>query len=216
MPRSTAFDAPFIFENAEHMMNTWDGELGDEMRALMEENGLTMIGRMGRGYRYITSNELVESVEDMHKLTIRTSTSKPYVDTLGALGAVTVPLALTELFTSLQMGVVDASEGPMDQIVGYKLYEVQDHIALSGHAYSLSCWIMNSDFYQGLDPAYQKSLMLPPPKPVNLARNLAKSVKLPSSKSASLTALHSTKLICCPSLRKHVLQLMRSLQPIGL
>ena len=115
-----------------------------------------MIGRMGRGYRYITSNELVESVEDMHKLTIRTSTSKPYVDTLGALGAVTVPLALTELFTSLQMGVVDASEGPMDQIVGYKLYEVQDHIALSGHAYSLSCWIMNSDFYQGLDPAYQE------------------------------------------------------------
>ena len=94
--------------------------------------------------------------EDMHKLTIRTSTSKPYVDTLGALGAVTVPLALTELFTSLQMGVVDASEGPMDQIVGYKLYEVQDHIALSGHAYSLSCWIMNSDFYQGLDPAYQE------------------------------------------------------------
>lgn len=155
-PQYSFFDAPFIFENAEHMMNTWDGELGDEMRALMEENGLTMIGRMGRGYRYITSNELVESVEDMHKLTIRTSNSKPYVDTLGALGAVTVPLALTELFTSLQMGVVDASEGPMDQIVGYKLYEVQDHIALSGHAYSLSCWIMNSDFYQGLDPAYQE------------------------------------------------------------
>ena len=60
------------------------------------------------------------------------------MDTFGALGATCVPIALPELFTSLQMGVVNASEGPFDQLVTNKLYDcllyTSDGAAVSGAA----------------------------------------------------------------------------------
>lgn len=77
------------------------------------------------------------------------------MDTFGALGATCVPIALPELFTSLQMGVVNASEGPFDQLVTNKLYEVQDYITLSKYYYSISMWQMNAEFYNGLPEAYR-------------------------------------------------------------
>ena len=159
-PEYSFFDSPFVFRDREHFMNVWNSELGDGMReSMLENNGLKTIGVMGRGYRHITSNTPINSIDDIAKLTIRTPESALFTDTFGALGATCVPIALTELFTSLQTGVVNASEGPFDQIVTNKLYEVQDYITLSKYYYSISMWQMNADFFDGLPEEYQNAVM---------------------------------------------------------
>lgn len=155
-PEYSFFDSPFVFRDKDHFMAVWNGELGDAMRReMLESHNLYTLGVMGRGYRHITSNTPIESVDDIAKLTIRTPESALFMDTFGALGATCVPIALPELFTSLQMGVVNASEGPFDQLVTNKLYEVQDYITLSKYYYSISMWQMNAEFYNGLPEAYR-------------------------------------------------------------
>ena len=159
-PEYSFFDSPFVFRDREHFMNVWNSELGEGMReSMLENNGLKTIGVMGRGYRHITSNTPINSIDDIAKLTIRTPESALFTDTFGALGATCVPIALTELFTSLQTGVVNASEGPFDQIVTNKLYEVQDYITLSKYYYSISMWQMNADFFDELPEEYQNAVM---------------------------------------------------------
>ena len=159
-PEYSFFDSPFVFRDRAHFMNVWNSELGEGMRtAMLENNGLKTIGVMGRGYRHNTSNTPINSIDDIAKLTIRTPESALFTDTFGALGATCVPIALTELFTSLQTGVVNAAEGPFDQIVTNKLYEVQDYITLSKYYYSISMWQMNADFFDGLSEEYQTAIM---------------------------------------------------------
>jgi TRAP-type C4-dicarboxylate transport system substrate-binding protein len=49
------------------------------------------------------------------------------------LGGTTVPIVLGELYGALQNGVVDASEGPYEQLATYKFYEVQKYLVNTNH-----------------------------------------------------------------------------------
>ncbi len=150
-PSYSFFDAPFVFRDKDHFYNVWAGELGDQVREIFsDQNGIHALGIMGRGYRHITSNKPINSVADLQGVKIRMGQSKPFIEAFSEIGAVVVPIALPELFTSLKLGVVSASDGPYDQIYTFKLQEAQDYLAQTGHLYATSLWLMNEDFYEGL------------------------------------------------------------------
>lgn len=155
-PQYSFFDAPFVFRDKEHFYNVYNGELGDEVRKIFQdEHGVRGVGIMGRGYRHITSNTPINSVDDLAGIKMRMGQSKPFIEAFSEAGAVVVPIALPELFTSLRLGVVSASEGPFDQIYTFKLHEAQSHLATTGHLYATSLWLMNDDFYEGLSEEHQ-------------------------------------------------------------
>jgi TRAP-type transport system periplasmic protein len=158
-PKYSFFDAPFVFRDKDHVYKVWNGKLGGEVRDVFQKShGVRTVGMMGRGYRHITSNVPINSVDDLKGVKIRMGQSKPFIDAFGSIGAVVVPIALPELFTSLKLGVVSASDGPFDQIYTFKLQEAQKYLALTGHLYATSLWLMNDRFYQGLSPAQRTAV----------------------------------------------------------
>lgn len=155
-PDYAFFDAPFIFRDKAHYVDVWNGELGQQVRDEFEDkHGIHTLGLMGRGYRHVTSNKPINSVDDLKGIKMRMGQSEPFINAFTELEAVVSPIALTELFTSLQTGVVNASEGPYDQIYSYKLYETQDYLAILGHLYATSLWLMSDDFYSGLSDEHR-------------------------------------------------------------
>jgi TRAP-type transport system periplasmic protein len=157
-PKYSFFDAPFVFRDRDHVYKVWQGKLGDQVRGIFKTNGIRDMGMMGRGYRHLTSNTPINSVDDLKGMKIRMGQSKPFIDAFSATGAVVVPIALPELFTSLKLGVVSASDGPFDQIYSFKLQEAQKYLAITGHLYATSLWLMNDRFYAGLSPAQRKAV----------------------------------------------------------
>lgn len=150
-PKYSFFDAPFVFRDKEHVYRVWNGKLGAEVREIFaKQHGIRSLGMMGRGYRHITSNVPINTVDDLKGVKIRMGQSKPFIDAFGGIGAVVVPIALPELFTSLKLGVVSASDGPFDQIYTFKLQEAQKYLAITGHLYATSLWLMNDRFYRNL------------------------------------------------------------------
>ncbi|MCD8122544.1 MAG: TRAP transporter substrate-binding protein [Clostridiales bacterium] len=178
-PEYGFFDCPFVFEGSEHMLRVWNGAIGDGCREKLESLGFHALGMMGRGYRHISSNKAINSIDDMQGLVIRTPQGATFVDTFAALGCVPVPIALTELFTALQTGVCEASEGPWDQLVTNKLYEVQDYIIESQYYYATSTFFMNSDFYAGLPEAYQNLIDEVSAETMEYGTNLSKEMEEP-------------------------------------
>jgi TRAP-type C4-dicarboxylate transport system substrate-binding protein len=67
------------------------------------------------------------------------------------LGTLPTVVALPELFTALQTGVADASEGPASQLTSYRLNEVQKYLVLSGHMVAVGVFMLNEPFIKGLD-----------------------------------------------------------------
>jgi tripartite ATP-independent transporter DctP family solute receptor len=158
-PKYSFFDAPLVFRDKAHVYKTWEGKLGAQVRDVFEkQHGLHTVGMMGRGYRHLTSNTAINSVDDLKGMKMRMGQSRPFIDAFTSVGAVVVPIALPELFTSLKLGVVQGSDGPFDQIYTFKLQEAQKYIAVTGHLYATSLWLMNDRFYKGLS-ADQKQIV---------------------------------------------------------
>src|SRR5829696_1834678 len=149
-PKYSFFDAPFVFRDKDHVYKSWNSKLGDGVREIFQKSGIHTVGMMGRGYRHLTSNTPISTVDDLKGVKIRMGQSKPFIDAFSQLGAVVVPIALPELFTSLKLGVVSASDGPFDQIYTFKLQEAQKNLAITGHLYATSLWLMNDAAYRKL------------------------------------------------------------------
>lgn len=99
-----------------------------------------------------TRTKPVVKVDDVKGLKIRTPDTPIYRAALSAMGAAVTPMAWSEVYTALQLGVVDGMANTPDLIYNAKLGEVQKYLALTGHLAQIQAVIINEQFYQGLSP----------------------------------------------------------------
>ena len=105
------------------------------------------------GERHLTTKtKQVTKPEDIKGLKIRTMDSPMAKAALVTLGAATTPMAVAELYSALQLGVVEGQENPLNTIYSHKFYEVQKYVALTGHMTMNLVLVINDKFYQGLSP----------------------------------------------------------------
>lgn len=160
VPEIGMLDIPFLFQDSEHAYRVLDGDTG---RALLDELdgvGLKGLAFWENGWRQITTKDkIITTPDDMKGLKIRTTGSPVHIKAFELLGANPVPMPLGELYTALEMGTVDAQEHPLGVFMSAKLYEVQDNITLSRHAYSPLVVAMNKAKFDALTPDQQKVLI---------------------------------------------------------
>ena len=104
---------PYLIQSDEHMEAVLNGEVGKELEGMMEKAGMKVLGYFARGPREITSNKKIESPADMNNFVIRTPQSAMTVAAFEAVGAKPTPMALAEVFTSLQQGTIEGQENPL-------------------------------------------------------------------------------------------------------
>jgi C4-dicarboxylate-binding protein DctP len=151
------FDLPFLFNNNEAAYRALDGELGQELMADLENNGMKGLVFGENGFRHVSNNRgPIESPEDMEGLKMRTLESPLHTDTFNAFGANASPFAFGELYTALQQGTYDAMDCPISLYYTNKFYEVQDYLTLTGHVYAATALLVNNDFYNGLPEDLQE------------------------------------------------------------
>lgn len=109
------------------------------------------------GFRHLTTKaKQVVKADDVKGLKIRTPDAPIHKVALQTLGASAVGMGFAELYSALQMGVVDGQENPAQTIFSNKFYEVQKNMALSGHMTQHQFLLINDKFYQGLSPELKK------------------------------------------------------------
>ena len=74
------------------------------------------------------------------------------------LGAVATPLAFSDLYLSLQQGLVQAQDNTAPAVYANKFYEVQDYYMHTPVFMNVAVIICSKDVYDSLDPAYQTAL----------------------------------------------------------
>lgn len=149
-PKLSAAEWPFIFEDFDHVQAVLDGDIGDELAQEFSSLGLEHLAWTANGFRAISSNRLVESMEDFRGLRLRMPDIPVYVSTGQALGASVQPMAISEIFTALEQGVIDGQDNPIATLRASGWHEVQSHLLESRHMFSPNVYLMNSDFWNGL------------------------------------------------------------------
>ncbi|WP_198671080.1 TRAP transporter substrate-binding protein [Oceanibium sediminis] len=149
-----ASDLPFVYDNSEAARKVYEGELGEAVQNAMVSNGnLRLVGLSVRNPRNLTSKTPVMTPDDVAGARLRIPEIAPWVTIWQEVGALPSPIAWPEVYTSLQTGVIEMQENPVDFIYAGRLYEVQDYVNKTEHVHSFFHWLMNNDFYEELSDA---------------------------------------------------------------
>lgn len=157
VPQFSVLGLPFLFDSLPTAWKVMDGEVGDELKKLAEEQNLVLLALWDNGIRHVSNNvRPIETPEDLNGLKIRTPPDEMTVDIFEALGANPTPMNFSELYIALEQGVVDGQENPLMNIHSSKLYEVQDYISLTGHKYESTPLLMSKMVWDTLTPEQQE------------------------------------------------------------
>lgn len=138
-PMAALLAVPYAYKTLEQMDEVASGEIGDQIKAqIIEKAQIRPIAYFARGPRNLTSNRAITSPADLDGLKMRVPNVPLFVDVWKSLGAAPTPMAFSEVFTSLQNGVIDAQENPLALIRSANFNEVQSHVNKTEHVRS---WI---------------------------------------------------------------------------
>lgn len=125
---------PYVFRDADHLLAyTKSDVFKDLAKGYEDKTGHQILAVTYYGARHTTSNKPIKTCADMKGLKIRVPDVPAYLAMPRACGANTSPIAFAEVYLALQNGTVEAQENPLTTIEAKKFYEVQKHIALTGH-----------------------------------------------------------------------------------
>lgn len=138
VPELAIFDIPFLFDSEEQADYILDNtEVGEYLNKKLEEKGIINLAWNENGFRQLTNSKVaVQNVADLKGLKIRTMENEFHIELWNSLGATSVPMGASELYTALQQGTVDGEENPIPNMFAYRFQEVQKYITKTNHIYS--------------------------------------------------------------------------------
>lgn len=159
IPEFAVFDIPFLMPSVDVADTVLDGEVGQELLDMLDDQNLVGLAYWENGYRDMSNSvRPIESAADFDGLKLRTMENDLHLAAFSALGANPSPMAFTELFTALQQGTVDGQENPIATIYLEGFHEVQDYVSATNHVYTPFVFLVSKPFFDGLPEEYQEVL----------------------------------------------------------
>ena len=159
-PAFSVVELPFMYPSKQVALKTLHSGEGQKMLDRLEALDLVGLGWLENGTRHVTNNvRAIHSPGDLQGVKLRTMKVPAHVDTFKALGANPTPMNFGEVYSGLQQGVIDGQENPVAHIYSQRFFEVQKHMSLTGHVFTVYIPVINKTFFDSL-PEDDRKLLL--------------------------------------------------------
>lgn len=160
IPEMGVLNLPFLFDTDEQVYKVLDGDVGKELEAVSEKAGFKILGWMHNGFRDISNAvKPINGPDDLKGLKIRVPESQVFLKTFETLGAVPTPMAVSEVFTAMQLKTVDGQENPSSIFLNNKYNEVNDYYSITHHIFTAEPLFMNLDKFNSLSAEDQNAVL---------------------------------------------------------
>lgn len=157
-PEWQIFDLPFLFENYQQVHAVLDGPVGKKLAQPLEKANLTVLATWDNGFKQMSANKPLRLPSDFSGLTFRVMPSKVIDYQFKLLGAKTLPLPFSEVYSALEMGKAAGCENPLSNFYTKQFYEVQPYLTVSNHGYLGYVVLTSTDFWNSLPPNVKQLL----------------------------------------------------------
>jgi tripartite ATP-independent transporter DctP family solute receptor len=162
VPQAQALALNYIFptEKVPEVLD-WMAQNGKFLPLLEDafrKNGLVPLSIMFEGWQWVTSKDPINSLADMKGVKLRLMSSKLLVEDYKAYGASPTPMSYGEVYSGLQMGLIDAQVNPLFAIYSMKFYEVQNYLTQLKSEPFIGIPTVNEDFFNGLPKDVQEEM----------------------------------------------------------
>ncbi|MDR1519123.1 MAG: C4-dicarboxylate TRAP transporter substrate-binding protein [Planctomycetota bacterium] len=152
--------APFLFSTWNEVDKLTNSAWWGELVGRVEKKGMRILAyNWAFGERHILTRKPIRKVADLAGLKIRIPNNVNFVKTFQALGAAPTPMALAEVFTSLQQGTIDGLENPYSDIYANHFHEAGKYLVDDDHIKQICLIICGSAFFDTLSEKQQKELI---------------------------------------------------------
>ena len=136
-----------------------NGEFMPMLEDSFRKNGLVPMSIMFEGWQWMTTKKDINSLDDVDGLKLRLMSSKLLVESYKAYGAAPTPMSYGEVYSGLQMGLIDAQVNPLFAIYSMKFYEVQSNLTQLKSEPFIGIPTVNKKFYDSLTNDAQQEMM---------------------------------------------------------
>ncbi|WP_058911915.1 TRAP transporter substrate-binding protein [Entomohabitans teleogrylli] len=150
VPEIGVLDLGYLFQDYQQVGKSLDGKAGQTLSDLMlKKAGVVVLGYgYSLGARNIYTKKVIEKPEDLKNLKIRVLPVPNFIATLNHMGAVAIPMPGGEVYSGLQMGVIDGLEHDAATVYSSKYYEIAKNATLTRHIYNPIMIAMNSNSFR--------------------------------------------------------------------
>lgn len=156
-PKLAVFDLPYAFPTHDAFYKAADDEaFKKEAFSEVEAKGVKVLGMLP--YDYVVpgvSKRALVKPDDFKGLKLR-ALGKTNASALAALGATPVSINITEVSTSVQQGVIDGLNTPLDAFVSYRFYDTVKNITYAKYFMAFYPWTVNAKFWETLSEGDRK------------------------------------------------------------
>ncbi len=155
------FPLPFVVDDWDHLDRIMKGDIGDELLSGIESSTdlKVVAANWYREPRYLYANKPVKTLDDLKGVRIRVPENVTYVKGWGRLGASPTPMALSEVYTAIQTGALDAAETTIGTYMTQGTYAVAPYLMMTEHVYESNLLLTNKNLFDGLTESQQEAIM---------------------------------------------------------
>lgn len=166
---------PFLVDTYEQGWEFYDNSdwLKSEF-AKLPEKGFRVLSTWEAGFRSFTTRMELNSPADAEGRKMRVYPNDMIRWTMEAIGFQTVVMPITDVYLSIQQGVVDGQENPVDTIKSLRFYEVAPYITLTRHVYSPLPLTVSEKTWQSFSDADKAAVKKAADEAATFSRNLVR------------------------------------------
>jgi len=187
VPSTILYSLPYVLDpgDPKKMRAAYTGPTSKKQRDDLANIGVQVLNFVNNGTRHIGAKKTFATPDDMKGVKIRVPGTPLYEGVFKSFGAVPTPLALTDVYSALQQGLVTAYEQPLPGIQAEKWYESANDITLV--SYSITpCFVgVNKNLWASLPSKIQSGIE----DAVESASSTFDSTTLPGHEKAAQDAL---------------------------
>lgn len=131
------------------------GLLGEQY----EKKNLKLMTLFTEGWQVWTTNKPIRTPADMKGVKIRVMSDPILIENYRAYGADPVQIAYSEIYSALQLGMIDAQVQPVFATEEMKFYEQQKYLIWAQQVPYITSVSANAQFFKSLPKKYQDMIM---------------------------------------------------------
>lgn len=158
VPQLQALNIPYILRDEEHFVRVLNG-LEDEISRLMAPHNFVAVGGQNMGFRHmLVRRRPIYEPADLRGLQMR-GPNPVYIEMFELLGASGVTTDWTDVYTSLQTGVIDGMEASPDMIDSMRFQEQAQYLSKTFHIAASVFYFFNREWFESLPTDLQDIVM---------------------------------------------------------
>ena len=154
VPEVAVMSNPCLIDDYDHGARVYDGEFGENIKALVKDvANIDVLNFEWCGFRNICSEKEITNLADTKGVLIRVPEVQAYMDFTSMMGFSYVAMSWSEAYTSMNSGIIQAVEVPLQNIYEQGFYELGSNVLMSRHIFNTNSIMANGDFMDNLPEA---------------------------------------------------------------